>query len=142
MFGKKKDAAQPEIVEEVKEAVEETVPQPAPVKEPEPTTVIGSGVVVVGNFDSKEPIEIKGTIRGNIRSTSKVTIQEGGSLVGEAALGSLNLGGRIEGTVLCAEDTVIRSTGSIKGNLSTATLVTDEGSSFEGKLNMIPKKAE
>lgn len=133
MFGKKKEEYQPPVVEE---PVQEVV-QPKP--EPVPTTVIGKGVIVVGNFDAKEPIEVLGTIRGNIRSTSSVSIKENGSLVGEAALRSLDLEGRIEGTVLCSDETVIRSTGALKGNLSTAALRTDEGSAFEGKLNMVPK---
>ena len=60
--------------------------------------------------------------------------------MGEAALGSLKLAGRIEGTVLCSAETVIASTGSIKGNLSTASLETEDGSTFEGRLSMLPKK--
>ena len=133
MFGKKKEEYQPPVAE----APVQDVVQPKP--EPVPTTVIGKGVIVVGNFDAKEPIEVLGTIRGNIRSTSSVSIKENGSLVGEAALKSLDLEGRIEGTVLCSDETVIRSTGALKGNLSTASLRTDEGSAFEGKLNMVPK---
>ena len=135
MFGKKKDEYQAPVVEAP--AAETVKPEPKP--EPKPTTIIGRGVVVVGNFDSKEPIEVLGTIRGNIRSTSSVSIREKGSLVGEAALRSLELEGRIEGTVLCSDETIIRSTGALKGNLSTASLHTDEGSAFEGKLNMVPK---
>ena len=135
MFGRKKEEYQAPVVEEPVQDIPEPQPQP----EPMPSTVIGKGVVVVGNFDSKEPIEVLGTIRGNIRSTSNVCIRENGSLVGEAALKSLELEGRLEGTVLCSDETCIRSTGALKGNLSTASLRTDEGSAFEGKLNMVPK---
>ena len=137
MFGKKKEEYQAPVVEEPVAPVAEPAPQPKPAA---PSTVIGKGVIVVGNFDSKEPMEVQGTVRGNIRSTSSVRIKENGSLVGEAALGSLDLAGRIEGTVLCSADTVIASTGYIKGNLSTASLQTAEGSTFEGRLSMIPKK--
>ena len=135
MFGRKKEEYQAPVVEEPVQDIPEPQPQP----EPMPSTVIGKGVVVVGNFDSKEPIEVLGTIRGNIRSTSNVRIRENGSLIGEAALKSLDLEGRLEGTVLCSDETCIRSTGALKGNLSTASLRTDEGSAFEGKLNMVPK---
>ena len=41
--------------------------------------------------------------------------------------------------MLCSDATFIRSTGALKGNLSTASLRTDEGSAFEGKLSMVPK---
>ena len=135
MFGRKKEEYQAHVVEEPTQEI--VMPEPKP--EPVPTTVIGKGVVVVGNFDAKEPIEVLGTIRGNIRSTSKVCIRKNGSLIGEAALKTLDLEGRVEGTVICSDETFIRSTGALKGNLSTASLRTDEGSAFEGKLNMVPK---
>ena len=85
MFGRKKEEYQAPVVEEPVQDIPEPQPQP----EPMPSTVIGKGVVVVGNFDSKEPIEVLGTIRGNIRSTSSVTISKNGSLIGEAALDQL-----------------------------------------------------
>ncbi len=134
MFGRKKEEYQAPVYEAPVQEIAKPEPKPVP-----PSTVIGKGVIVVGNFDSKEPIEVLGTIRGNIRSTSSVSIKENGSLVGEAALKSLDLEGRVEGTVLCSDETVVRSTGALKGNLSTASLRTDDGSAFEGKLNMVPK---
>ena len=118
MFGKKKEEPVPEVKEEVKEIIEEKAPE---VFVPADKTVIGSGIIMVGNFDTKDPVEINGTVRGNIRSTKSVSISKTGSLVGEAALGSLKLAGRIEGTVLCSAETVIAST-------------------FEGRLSMLPKK--
>ena len=137
MFGKKKEEPVPVVKEEVKEIIEEKAPE---VFVPADKTVIGSGIIMVGNFDTKDPVEINGTVRGNIRSTKSVSISKTGSLVGEAALGSLKLAGKIEGTVLCSAETVIASTGSIKGNLSTASLETEDGSTFEGRLSMLPKK--
>lgn len=141
MFGKKKEPEAP--VKVVEEKIEEPVVKKAPEKPrfvPAPATKIGEGITMVGNFDTKDPVEIKGIVRGNIKSTSSVSIARNGALIGEAALDSMNVEGRIDGTVLCASDAVFASTGSMKGNLSTGTLRTDAGSNFEGKLNMIPKK--
>ena len=141
MFGKKKEPEAP--VKAVEEKIEEVVVEKAPEKpvfKPAPTTRIGEGITMVGNFDTKDPVEIRGIVRGNIKSTSSVSIAKNGALIGEAALDSMNVEGRIDGTVLCASDAVFSSTGSMKGNLSTGTLRTDAGSNFEGKLNMIPKK--
>ena len=52
----------------------------------------------------------------------------------------MKVDGRIDGTVLCNASAVFTSTGSMKGNLSTGTLKTDDGAVFEGKLNMLPPK--
>ena len=71
MFGKKKEEYQAPVVEEPVAPVAEPAPQPKPAA---PSTVIGKGVIVVGNFDSKEPMEVQGTVRGNIRSTSSVSL--------------------------------------------------------------------
>ena len=141
MFGKKKETEAPikEVVEEIKPVEEPKKPE-KPVFVPAAATRIGAGITMVGNFDTKDPVEINGIVRGNIKSTSSVSIAQNGALIGEAALDSMNVAGRIDGTVLCAQDAVFTATGSMKGNLSTGTLRTDAGSNFEGKLNMIPKK--
>ena len=141
MFGKKKEPEAPvkEVVEEIKPVEVPKKPE-KPVFVPAAATKIGAGITMVGNFDTKDPVEINGIVRGNIKSTSSVSIAQNGALIGEAALDSMNVAGRIDGTVLCAQDAVFTATGSMKGNLSTGTLRTDAGSNFEGKLNMIPKK--
>ena len=144
MFGRRREPDPPEITEEeVKKFEAPEVKKPEPVKPaftPAAATKIGEGITMIGNFDTKDPVEINGTLRGNIRSTSSVAISKNGSLIGEAALDSMKVDGRIDGTVLCNASAVFTSTGSMKGNLSTGTLRTDAGSNFEGKLNMIPKK--
>ena len=50
--------------------------------------------------------------------------------------------GRIDGTVLCNTSAEFSGTGSMKGNLSTGTLKTQDGALFEGKLSMLPPKKE
>ncbi len=145
IFGWKKEPDPPVITEEeAKKFVEpDVIKEPEPVKPvftPAAATKIGEGITMIGNFDTKDPVEINGTLRGNIRSTSSVAISKNGSLIGEAALDSMKVDGRIDGTVLCNASAVFTSTGSMKGNLSTGTLKTDDGAVFEGKLNMLPPK--
>lgn len=141
MFGKKKEPEAPvKAAEEKIEAVEEVKEPVKPAFVPAATTKIGAGITMVGNFDTKDPVEINGIVRGNIKSSSSVSIAKDGALIGEAALDSMNVAGRIDGTVLCAQDAIFTATGSMRGNLSTGTLRTDAGSNFEGKLNMIPRK--
>lgn len=145
MFGKKKEQPAPIVIENNKPAEEPVVPEiPAepekPVFVPAAKTTIGKGITMVGNFDTKDPVEINGIVRGNIRSTSSLEISENGSLYGEAALSSMTIRGRVDGSVLCSNSAEFTSTGSMKGNLSTGTLKTADGAVFEGKLNMLPKK--
>ena len=145
MFGRRREPDPPVITEEELRTFEEpeVIKEPEPEKpvfKPAPTTKIGEGITMIGNFDTKDPVEINGILRGNIRSTSSVAISKSGALIGEAALDSMKVDGRIDGTVLCNASAVFSSTGSMKGNLSTGTLKTDDGAVFEGKLNMLPPK--
>lgn len=146
MFGKKKEPEAPVVTEEIKLP---EIPQPKPVEKPAdpfakpaPATKIGPGITMIGNFDTKDPVEIYGTLRGNIRSTSSVAISKNGALIGEAALDSMKVEGRIDGTVLCNTSAEFSGTGSMKGNLSTGTLKTQDGALFEGKLSMLPPRKE
>ena len=145
MFGRRKEPDPPAITEEEAKKFEEpeVIKEPEPVKpvfKPASTTKIGEGITMIGNFDTKDPVEINGILRGNIRSTSSVAISKNGALIGEAALDSMKVEGRIDGTVLCNASATFSSTGSMKGNLSTGTLKTEDGAVFEGKLNMLPPK--
>ena len=147
MFGKKKEPEAPVITEEEIKKFEAPEPQPEvkpakPVIPPAPATKIGAGITMIGNFDTKDPVEINGVLRGNIRSTNSVAIAQNGALIGEAAMDSLKVAGRIDGTVLCNQSAEFSSTGRMKGNLSTGTLKTSDGAVFEGRLNMLPPRKE
>ncbi len=146
MFGKKKETepvpVQPAApAEPVIEAVKEPeVPAEKPVEKIS-QTVIAAGTSLVGNFDTREPMILLGKLQGNIHSTDSLKIAKSGELLGEAAVSDLSSDGQIEGTVLCSNLTEFGSMAKMKGNLSTASLKTADGSSFEGKLTMITKAA-
>ena len=141
MFGKKKEDIQT-VAPSVENPVKTEEIAAEPIKTAPTKTIIGKDVVVVGNFDAKESIEVYGTIRGNVRSAGSLFVAEDGSLIGEAAVESLVVDGKIEGTVLCSDVASLSKSAKMKGNLSTAALKTEDGSIFEGKLNMIAKKAQ
>lgn len=145
MFGKKKEIEVP--IRPAAPAVEEPTVEIPKVEEPapepkKPQTVIAEDVVMVGNFDTREPIVLLGKLKGNIHSTDSLSITKTGSLVGEAAVSALCSDGQIEGSVLCSNTAEFGSMAKMKGNLSTAALRTADGSSFEGKLTMITRKVE
>jgi len=147
MFGKKKETETVPVqsaapAEPVIEAVKEPeVPVEKPVEKIS-QTIIAAGTMLVGNFETKEPLLLLGNLKGNIHSTDSLRIAKTGSLLGEAAVSALSSDGQIEGTVLCGNLTEFGSMAKMKGNLSTASLKTADGSSFEGKLTMITKAAE
>ena len=144
MFGKKKEIEvpiRPAVVEEPTVEIPK-VEEPVKPATSKPQTVIAEDVVMVGNFETREPIVLLGKLKGNIHSTDSLSITKTGSLVGEAAVSALSSDGRIEGSILCSNTAEFGSMARMRGNLSTAALKTADGSSFEGKLTMITKQAE
>ena len=123
MFGKKKE----EVVEtqEVKAYV------------PSSRTYIGEGITLVGNFDTKDPIQIDGRLEGDINSTNNVAISEKGSMKGNGVMQVMDIAGTVEGDIKCFEVARIAATGTLSGGLATVRLQTEDGSTFDGKLSMI-----
>ena len=144
MFGKKKEIEVPIRTAVPAEPAVEAPKAEEPVKAApaKPQTVIAEDVVMVGNFDTREPMVLLGKLKGNIHSTDSLSITKTGSLIGEAAVSALSSDGRIEGSILCSNTAEFGSMAKMRGNLSTAALKTADGSSFEGKLTMITKQAE
>lgn len=144
MFGKKKpEPAEEEIIVKV-EPVIEAEPVAAEKKEVKPAgTFIAEGVTFIGNFETGDDFEIKGTVRGTVVSTKPMHIDSTGALYGDAKVESLYVDGEVEGTVVVEDLSVLSETGKLKGNLSTAKLQSAPGSAFEGSLKMeLPKKAQ
>ncbi len=134
-FNRKKD---PEPV--IAEPVEVKKPEPEKPKGPDLSpmakTIIGSGITFFGDFETSDPIELNGTIRGDINSDSAITISRGAEYFGNANMHSLNVSGVIQGDIDCKDTSTFTSTAQMTGDLKTAYLVTDKGSNFKGNLSL------
>ena len=137
MFGFKKPVEP--VVEEPK--VDVPVEPVAPEFKPAEVTLIGEGITMIGNFESKDPIVINGSLKGNICSTNSLTISNTGSMQGEGTLNSAMIEGAVDGKIVCEKNTHFTSTGQMVGSLETATLQTDNGADFRGELKLSVKKA-
>jgi len=126
MFGKKKEV----VVEAPKEYA------------PSAKTVIGEGITLVGSFDTKDPIEIKGRLEGDIKSSNVVHVACGGSMKGNGVMQAMEVEGTVDGEIECLEVAKIAATGIVSGSLATVRLQTEDGSTFDGKLSLIQSKAK
>lgn len=129
MFGKKKEV---EVIVEQAPVVEEK--KDAFVKANK--TIVGPGITMVGEFSGSDPVLIEGTIRGTVKSDVNVHITKTGQLFGEGYADSFDVDGFINGNVDCKSNATFSNTGKMKGTLSTVRLKTDDGSFFEGTLNL------
>jgi cytoskeletal protein CcmA (bactofilin family) len=134
LFGKK----EPEYFAPSKAAVPEEpeITEVPAAKAPAPTTVIGEDTVFVGDIVSDEPIEIKGTVKGNIKSTDKVTVSSSGSHTGKSSVRAIDISGNVKADIECEDLTCIKPSGRLTGTLATAKLATEIGSCFDGSLSL------
>ena len=140
MFGSKKETPAPVVKAAPAPVVEEPV-APAVPEVKRPRTLIGPGIKFTGNIEASEDIEINGRVEGNISSGNTITVTEGGSIKGDIAAENYILDGVSEGNAKVQKFCKIGKAGSFTGELFASTLVTEDGSEFEGTLHLKKAKA-
>lgn len=140
MFGKKKPD---EINTEALQV--ETVPQKpaAPKYAPSKKTVIADGVTMVGDFVTSDPMEINGTVKGNVVSEKNLYVSRTGRLRGDARVSELLVDGNVQGAIVVEGLSTISGSGIMRGSLQTARFASEPGSVFDGTFSMsIAKKVQ
>ncbi len=134
MFGRKRQE-EPEPV-----VIEKPVAPERPLYVPARVTTIGRDVTLVGDFITSDTLEIKGTLKGNVVSDTRIHIAESGVLNGDAKATDILVDGVADGRIIISNVAEISNTGSLQGALEVKTLVTNPGSHFDGKLSIIPER--
>jgi len=137
LFKKSEPVREVPAVEEIIAAPEVKKPK---VFQPSHKTIIGKGITFVGDFVSEDPIEVNGTIEGNVVSQNTLIVNDGGVFDGDAKVSNTEIYGYIKGNIVCDHLTHFSSTGNMDGNLKTKELKTDAGSSFTGNVILQPAK--
>jgi len=101
-------------------------------------TILGHDGVFEGKITVKHSIRIDGFLQGDVNTTETLTIGKEGVIEGNVSAKNLIAGGRIKGTVLIAEKTVLETTSNLEGSLKTGKLVIEEGAVLQGSTDMTP----
>ena len=99
----------------------------------EETTIVSSGVNIEGKVTSKGNVRIEGVIQGDIFSEKTVSVGQKGKVDGKINAVTINIGGKVSGTVNAKEKLTLGSNGDLKGDIITKILVIEEGAKFNGK---------
>ncbi len=101
------------------------------------STIIGEGVVIEGaTLKATDSVRIDGKFIGDLVVDGNVVIGESGVVVGNIASYSSLISGKINGDIKCTESVHLTSTANINGNIETESLITDDGSTFNGNCRM------
>jgi len=105
--------------------------------EEEIQTTLGPETVFRGTLKFQHSLRILGRCEGRIESPGALIIGRGAEVLAEIKVGSLVLAGTVKGNVEALSQTEISSTGKLIGNLRTAQLRIEDGTVFEGKVEML-----
>jgi cytoskeletal protein CcmA (bactofilin family) len=101
------------------------------------TSLVSRGVSIEGDIQGVENAQIEGHIKGSIRLDGDIII--GTSAVVEADVEGNNIiiRGTVIGNVTAREHLEIQSTGKMNGDITARSIDFKDGSSFEGRSQMI-----
>jgi cytoskeletal protein CcmA (bactofilin family) len=119
-----------------KEAVVDQVGEDAGGSRSERLATIGSGSRISGKLQFDGNVRIDGTVEGEVAAGETLLIGERASVNAQMTAGVVLILGTVTGDVHARQRVEIRAPGKLHGNVTTPSLVVDEGVVFEGHCSM------
>ncbi len=104
-------------------------------------TVIGDGASIDGTVRSERSIRVRGAVQGEIESQQRVVVEESARIQARITAEHVTVLGEVNGSITCSGRLEIASTGRVTGEVSSGTLIIQEGAFFEGHLKMSTAQA-
>jgi cytoskeletal protein CcmA (bactofilin family) len=96
-------------------------------------TVIGSGARLEGNLIAAASLRIEGTVSGTITAEGDVIIAPEADVAADIRATNATLGGHYKGNVTASGTIELTSTARVEGNLTSRSLVINQGAIFSGQ---------
>lgn len=103
-------------------------------------TLIGKNTTFHGNVESAGTIRIDGKVHGEIKVEGDVFIGKESEITGNIYANNIFLSGKVQGNIEAKGLLNATSTAKIFGDILVQSLITSEGSIFEGKCKMLEKQ--
>lgn len=117
------------------------IPQEEPVSAPAParagSTIIAQGITFTGTIRGEGVIQVEGVVEGEFDMTGAVVVAESGLIRGPVAADVVRVAGRVEGNVRAREHMRLESSGSLDGDVTTASLVVEDGGILNGRCTTV-----
>lgn len=97
---------------------------------------ISQGTVIQGEINSEGIIRIDGTVKGTVRTKSKLAVGKSGKIDGDIHCSEADIEGKVIGSVNVGQKLTIRSNGNVDGDIITDKLVVEPGAMFNGSCTM------
>ena len=97
---------------------------------------LGEGTSFKGTLTFEGTVRIDGKLEGEVFTKDTLVIGEGAQVNAAIHAGVVEIGGTVHGNIAAERKVEIRASGRLYGNISTPSLVIEEGVVFEGSCTM------
>ena len=101
------------------------------------STVIATGVTMSGTLRGEGVIQVEGIVEGEIDLKGAVIVTPTGHIKGPVAADTVHIAGCIMGDVMARDHIRLEKTGSLEGDVTTVSLVVEDGGHLNGRSNML-----
>jgi len=99
-------------------------------------TIVGTGARLEGNVVSAGNLRIDGQVKGQINADGDVVLSPQSQVEADIRSQNVSVAGRFKGNILVKGKAHLARGGRIDGNITSKTLVVEEGGIFHGQSNM------
>lgn len=97
---------------------------------------LGRGTRISGKVAFEGPARIEGQIEGEVLASDSVTVGESAVVNAQITGATVVIHGKVTGDITASKRLEIRAPGRVYGNVTTPSLVIEEGVVFEGHCSM------
>jgi cytoskeletal protein CcmA (bactofilin family) len=96
-------------------------------------TIVGTGARLEGNVVSAGSLRIDGQVKGQINADGDVTLSSQSQVEADIRAQNVSVAGRFTGNIVVKDKATLARGGRIDGNITSKTLVVEEGGVFHGQ---------
>lgn len=96
-------------------------------------TIVGQGAKLEGNVVSAGSLRIDGQVKGQINADGDVMLSPQSQVEADIRAQNVSVAGRFKGNIVVKARTEIAKGGRVEGNITSKTLVVEEGAVFQGQ---------
>ena len=96
-------------------------------------TIVGQGAKLEGTVVSAGSLRIDGQVKGQINADGDVTLSPQSQVEADIRAQNVQVAGRFKGSIVVKGRAEIARGGRLEGNLTSKTLVVEEGAVFQGQ---------
>ena len=125
-----------QLVSEQEDQFEEVPALP----KPQTNTVIAKDMILTGSLRGEGVVQVEGTVEGEADVKGAVIVAATGLFKGPISADVVRVAGCVEGSVTARDHMRLEKTGNLNGDVTTASLVVEDGGVLNGRSNMIKKE--